>query len=175
MALPIEIHTMVAEQLTYPDLLALIYSHPRFQSHPYIRTSKIARIDWLIQRAYNNLPLPKMSRCWLSNDREFVDNVEVKRFIQRRRRHLECAEVFQKGKSDGCCFVVEGRRCPLLAENIMKLKRERGEYAWRISAFNATVTLQQSRLWQALCNYRYWWYAPMLVALFALVAQRLLK
>lgn len=175
MDLPTEIHTLVADHLTYPDLLSLIHSHPQFFHHAYIRTSKIARIDWLIQRAYNHLPLPIMSRCWLSDDREFVDNAEVRRFIRRRRRHLECAEVYLKGKSSGCCFVIEGRSCPLLAENMKKLKREQDGKPWKIDLFRARI-LPVSSSWRLLDLFMAcWWTGAIMLGVLSVVVLGLLQ
>lgn len=125
LALPPEIHSLIASQLPYPDLLALTLTHPTFLDHPLVHTSKSSRVDWLIDRAMKRLPLPSQSRCRWSSDGEFVSNAEVVAILRRRRNHLECAEMFSKGKSSGTCFVVEGRDCFCLAEGVKDSQGER--------------------------------------------------
>lgn len=115
--LPPEIHTLIANELPYPDLLSLTLSHPHFIAHPHIHTTKTARVDWLLSRATQHLPLPTQTRCRWSSDREFVSNAEVKSIMRRRRLHAECAEVWERGHSAGECLVFGGNeRCPRIHE-----------------------------------------------------------
>lgn len=157
LALPPEIHYQIASQLPYPDLLALTLAHPRFRNHPLVRTSKSSRVDWLIDRAMQRLPLPSQSQCRWSSDEEFLSNSEVVTILYRRRHHLECAEMSPRGKGDGDCFVVKGRGCPHLAQAAENLQKEKWEGLFRLfklEAFRKSSTkarqagLRTVRSWQ---------------------------
>lgn len=126
--LPPEIHHQIASQLSYPDLLALILTHPKFQNHQLIHTSKSSREDWVIDRAMQRLPLPTQSRCSWSSDEEFLSNPEVVTILYNRRHHLECAEMFLRGKGGGDCFVVKGKSCPHLEQAVESLRKRRWGY-----------------------------------------------
>lgn len=125
LSLPSEIHQLVAENLAYPDLLSLTLTHPLFYQHPYIRTSKSSRVDWLIDRARLHLPIPAQRRCRWSSDLEFVSNAEVVEILRKRRHHEECAEVFLRGRSDGICFVNDSKTCQHLSDHVHQLGKLR--------------------------------------------------
>ena len=97
--LPPELHLLLSRSLLYPDLLALKHTHPHFYS--LIRTTVYDRVDWLLERPRQGLPLPQ-TKCIMKTDEQFCNHSEIKMFMERRRRHEDCA---------GKCFVVEGRRC----------------------------------------------------------------
>ena len=125
LGLPLELHELVAFHLPYPDLLALTLTHPVFYHHPTIKTSKVIRVEWLIDRASQRLPLPSQSRCRWSSDKEFVSHPEILDMIRRRRKHLDCAEyVAARGPRRASCFVIEGQSCPFLAESTINLSKE---------------------------------------------------
>lgn len=160
LTLPAEIHALISSHLPYPDLLSLTLTHPFFASHPLIRTSKSLRVDWLLSRAIQHLPLPMQSRCRWSSDQEFVGNPEITTILRKRRNHIECAEVFAKGHSAGVCFVVEGQPCPHLAEGIHRFQsRWRTKFAgstwdhvwsnWRITTPTWEASIETLKTWQA--------------------------
>jgi hypothetical protein len=99
LSLPPEIHLHLSRSLLYPDLLALKHTHPRFYS--LIHTTVYDRVDWLLERPQQGLPLPQ-TKCIMKTDEQFCNHVEIRRFMQRRRRHEDCP---------GVCFVVEGTVC----------------------------------------------------------------
>lgn len=156
LALPPEIHYQIASQLPYPDLLALTLAHPKFRNHSLVCTSKSSRVDWLIDRAMQQLPLPSQSQCRWSSDREFLSNLEVATILYRRRHHLECTEMSPGGKGDGNCFVIEGRGCPHLAQaaEILQKEKWKGHYGLvKLEAFRSFTTEAQQagltiRSWQ---------------------------
>lgn len=164
--LPPEIQFLISEKLAYPDLLALTITHPHFQNHSLVRTSKTARNDWLIDRASHHLALPSRRQCRWSSDREFVSNPEVVDILRRRRRHLECAELCMKGRTEGICLVLEGQLCPYLDESNQYLRNEKWMSAL---GFGKTLTSQRNgrkrseRLFQAVTS----WYATGLALLLA--------
>lgn len=125
LCLPIEILHLVASNLTYPDLLAFTLCHPQFRNNHIIQTSKSSRVDWLLNRAKQQLPLPLQHQCRWSSDKEFVSNPEVIEILRRRNSHLECADVFGRGRSNGHCLVIEGQRCPRLEDSMDKLRKQR--------------------------------------------------
>lgn len=143
--LPTEIHLLITAKLPYPDLLSLTLTHPKFYNHPCIRTSKTARVDWLIDRTIRRLPLPTASKCRWSSDREFVSNPEVVRFLRRRRLHLECAEVFSRGLSSGGCLVLDGCICPQLDESMEVLEDEDRTHIWNLAGFKKRAKSLRSR------------------------------
>ena len=105
LALPTELHRLILPHLTYPDLLALRHSHPYFYN--IVTTTVPHRLNWLIERAEQGLPLPQKTCRW-KTDADFCSSAEVKEFMKRRRRHMDCASEFGVRK----CLVVEGSRCP---------------------------------------------------------------
>lgn len=99
MDLPPEIHLLLSRSLMYPDLLALKHTHPRF--YCLIRTTVYDRVDWLLERPQYGLPLPQ-TKCIMKTDEQFCNHVEIRKFMERRRKHEECV---------GVCFVIEGTKC----------------------------------------------------------------
>ena len=102
LALPQELQDIVVSNLAYPDLLALKHAHPHYNET--IRTTKIHRLNWLIERAQQKLPLPQKSCRW-HNDKDFCASDEIRTFMRRRRWHLDCPRT---GKG---CLVVGGTDC----------------------------------------------------------------
>lgn len=131
-----------------------------------VRTSKTARVDWLIDRALHRLALPSHGQCRWSSDREFVSNPEIIEILRRRRKHLECAEIHAKGQTEGTCLVLDGRLCPYLTESNQYLRNEKWMSAL---GFGKTLTSRRHRrkrsetLVQAITS----WYAAGLALLLA--------
>ena len=99
--LPFELHLLILPHLPWPDLLALKHSHPYFYHN--VPTTVHHRVDWLLSRAPEGLPLPK-EKVNLRSDAEFCASKEVRGFMRRRRGHWEC-----KDGKEGC--VVLGGIC----------------------------------------------------------------
>lgn len=158
LTLPSEIHHLISTYLPYPDLLSLTLTHPLFQSHQLIRTTKSSRVNWLIDRSFHKLPLPSRTRCRWSSDNEFVNNHEIKEILRRRRWHAECAEYAHTKGQSSQCLVVEGRTCEGVKEGgkpkglrgwvglkSAERRRNRPWQAWQ----NATGTMRK-HAWQTL-------------------------
>jgi len=167
LSLPPEIHQLIASQLPYPDLLALTLAHPTFRYHSLIRTSKSSRVEWLVDRAMRRLPLPSQSRCRWSSDKEFLSNAEVVQILRRRRQHLECAEIFLKGRNGGACLVVEGGGCAYLAENVEYLHMERWKTKLGLDMLRASGPLVAKFLKAGFKTLRSWQGAVLAVLLAA--------
>ncbi len=105
LALPAELHQLILPHLTYPDLLALKHSHPYFYN--IVTTTVPHRLNWLIERAKQGLPLPQKTCRW-KTDADFCGSAEVREFMERRRWHMDCPIDFGVRK----CLVIEGSRCP---------------------------------------------------------------
>lgn len=107
LSLPPELlfHTIIPH-LTYPDALSLKHSSPHI--YPLIDTSVRLKVAWLIRRKARGLECPTKQKCVLKTDAAFCagGGGEIRRIMERRRRHEECSGEEGKG-----CEVVEGRRC----------------------------------------------------------------
>lgn len=104
LSLPPELLLLVIPHLVYPDALSLKHSSPHL--YDLIDTSVRLKVAWLIARKSRGLDCP-VGSCVLKTDAAFCASGggEVRRIMERRRRHEEC----RKGRG---CEVVEGRRCP---------------------------------------------------------------
>jgi hypothetical protein len=102
--LPNEIQDSIISFLPYPDLLALKHAHPHFYRN--VITTKHQRTDWLKERAEQRLPLPQRTCRW-NTDADFCRSEEIREFMERRRRHLDCPGK----KAGGGCVVIEGKDC----------------------------------------------------------------
>lgn len=102
LSLPPELlfHTIIP-QLSYPDLLSLKHTSAYF--YALIDTSVRLKVAWLLTRKARGLECPVGNKCVLKTDAEFCAG-EVRRIMERRRRHEECERGGRKG-----CEVVEGR------------------------------------------------------------------
>jgi hypothetical protein len=100
MDLPAELHLLLSRSLSYPDLLALKHTHPHF--YALIRTTVYDRVDWLLERPRHGLPLPQ-TMIIMKTDEQFCNHVEIRNFMERRRRHEDCV---------GTCLVIgDGTTC----------------------------------------------------------------
>ena len=99
-ALPLEIQLQVSSYLSYPDALALKHTSRHF--YHLVDTGVRLKVAWLIDRKRLRLDHPK-EYCSLKTDEAFCSSREIRRIMERRRRHGEC-----KG---GACKVVEGMSC----------------------------------------------------------------
>jgi len=102
LALPTELHIHISSYLPYPDLLALKHTSPYF--YQCTTTTVYDRVDWLLDRPQLGLPLPQ-TRCIMKTDAQFCANKEVRLFMKRRRRHLECV-----GRT--VCLISGSNDCP---------------------------------------------------------------
>lgn len=93
LTLPPELLLQISHFLHYPDLLALKHTHPTL--YTLIHTTVYNRVDWLLERPTQGLPLPQ-TKCIMKTDQQFCNHVEIREFMRRRRRHLDCK---------GGCFV----------------------------------------------------------------------
>lgn len=100
--LPEELYTLILPHLVYPDALSL--KHTSRQFYRLVDTSIKSKVAWLIDRHSRGLPCPQ-KKCILKTDAAFCSSSggEVKRLMEKRRRHEECGP---KG-----CEVVVGREC----------------------------------------------------------------
>lgn len=101
MHLPPELHLQIISYLSYPDALALKHTNSYFYS--LVRTNVQSRRDWIIERLSLGLAVP-WRRCELRTDESFC-TWDVRRTMERRRRHLECK------REEGGCLVVVGASC----------------------------------------------------------------
>ena len=101
--LPAESQQHIMSFLTYPDLLALKHTHPYF--YHSVSTTIRHRVEWLMERPPLGLLLPQ-KKCIMKTDGDFCKSPEIRSFMERRRKHLDCPR-----KSKGC-FVTLGRDCP---------------------------------------------------------------
>jgi hypothetical protein len=109
--LPPELHLLITSHLPWPDLLALKHTHPYFYQN--IPTTVRQRVTWLLSRAITRLRLPKQ-RINMKTDTDFCRSHEIRKFLERRRWHLDC-------RSDGKgCLVFEGRVCPAQGKGLGK-------------------------------------------------------
>ncbi|EXJ88060.1 hypothetical protein A1O1_04988, partial [Capronia coronata CBS 617.96] len=122
LSLPPELHSMIAQELRYPDLLSLKLCHPYFGLLLEDQPTICDRIQWLMSRARVGLPVPQSTKLSFLSDVAFVAKPEVKAILRQRLRHRECIECAQARNSIGrmlgmrkgrmLCFVVEGDCCP---------------------------------------------------------------
>ncbi|WEW54895.1 hypothetical protein PRK78_000322 [Emydomyces testavorans] len=101
MHLPPEMHLQIISYLSYPDALALKHTNNYFYS--LVTTSVQSRVDWIIERLSLGLPI-RWKKCELRTDESFCKG-DVKRTMDRRRRHRECRP------GVGGCLVVVGSSC----------------------------------------------------------------
>ncbi|PYI05546.1 hypothetical protein BO78DRAFT_145768 [Aspergillus sclerotiicarbonarius CBS 121057] len=101
MDLPTELHLHISTFLTYPDALALKHTCRHFYSLVY--TGVHLKVDWFVERFERKLECP-MEKCSFRTDEAFC-NKRIRGIMERRRRHLECAQL------TGGCLVIEGRTC----------------------------------------------------------------
>ncbi|KKZ66872.1 hypothetical protein EMCG_07479 [[Emmonsia] crescens] len=80
--LPTELHVHITSHLPYPDALALKHTNNYF--YTLVRTSISLRIDWVIERLTQGLPI-LWKKC------EFRS--EVRQTMQERRQHREFEKV----------------------------------------------------------------------------------
>ncbi|PWY88580.1 hypothetical protein BO94DRAFT_44462 [Aspergillus sclerotioniger CBS 115572] len=99
--LPTELHLHISTFLTYPDALALKHTCRHFYSLVY--TGVHLKVDWFVERFERKLECP-MEKCSFRTDEAFC-NKRIRGIMERRRRHLECAQL------PGGCLVIEGRTC----------------------------------------------------------------
>lgn len=109
LSLPPELLLLIISQLPYPDALSL--KHSSRLLYPLIDTSVRLKVDWLIARKTRGLVCP-IGNCVLQTDASFCASGggEVRRIMERRRRHEECRK--ERG-----CEVIEGTSCPLGTES----------------------------------------------------------
>lgn len=100
--IPEELYSLILPHLPYPDALSLKHTSRKF--YRLVDTSMELKVAWLIDRHIRGLPCPQ-KQCILKTDAAFClsKSGEVKRLMERRRRHEECGP---KG-----CEVVIGRNC----------------------------------------------------------------
>ncbi|TPX19477.1 hypothetical protein DIZ76_017269 [Coccidioides immitis] len=101
MDLPPEMHLHIISHLSYPDALALKHTNSYFYS--LVTTNVQFRVNWIIERVSSGLPI-LWRKCELRTDESFCKG-DVKRTMERRRRHKECKP------GDGGCAVVAGSNC----------------------------------------------------------------
>ena len=99
--LPIELYSLIIPYLPYPDALSLKHTSRRFYS--LTDTSIKLKVAWLIDRHSRGLPCPQ-KKCILKTDAAFCSSSggEVRKIMERRRRHEECGSV---------CEVVQNTNC----------------------------------------------------------------
>lgn len=122
LTLPPELHSLIAQELAYPDLLSLKLSHPYFQVLLRCKPTICNRIQWIERRSQMRLPVPRRTNLSFRSDVAFAANPEIQRILQQRLRHRECvycktardAVVETMGRRAGrtFCFVLEGGICP---------------------------------------------------------------
>ncbi len=100
--LPAEIQNHILEHLPYPDLLSLKLTNSYF--YYTVETTVYDRADWLLERAQQNLPIPRKSNCLLGSDVEFCSHPEVSQILRQRLMHLKCPA------SGSWCRAVPGGR-----------------------------------------------------------------
>lgn len=100
--LPPELYSLILPHLPYPDALSL--KHTSRQFYTMVDTSIRSKVAWLLDRHTRGLQCPR-KKCILKTDASFCESGggEVKRLMERRRRHEECGP--------DRCEVVLGRKC----------------------------------------------------------------
>lgn len=123
--IPEELYSLILPHLPYPDALSLKHTSRKF--YRLVDTSMESKVAWLIDRHTRGLPCPQ-KQCILKTDAAFCLNSsgEVKRLMEKRRRHEECVPKE--------CEVVVGRKCSI-AEGKRKntatiAMRNRFESSW---------------------------------------------
>ena len=111
LTLPPELHLLLSRSLTYPDLMALKHTHPYFNT--VISPTVYDRVDWLLERPRQGLPLPQ-SECSMKTDAQFCNHKEIRHFMERRRQHADCADK---------CLVIEGTRCNVVWMRLARISR----------------------------------------------------
>ena len=104
LCLPPELHHLIITHLPYPDALSLKHTSSYFYS--LVDTSDYRqKVSWIVDRQMRGLACPKKS-CIFKTDAAFCSSGggEVRKIMERRRRHEECG---RKGQ----CEVVIGRKC----------------------------------------------------------------
>lgn len=86
--LPAELLDEIAQQLEYPDGLALKISCRYF--YRTIHLTIMDRVTWLVKRGEDDLPIPCTNHLDLKTDAGFCSNPEIHSYLCRRRKHLEC-------------------------------------------------------------------------------------
>ncbi|EHY54264.1 uncharacterized protein HMPREF1120_02435 [Exophiala dermatitidis NIH/UT8656] len=122
LALPPELHLMVTQELSYPDVLALKLCHPYFHGLLDRETTIQSRVQWIVDRARLGLPIPRSTKVSFRSDASFVAHPEIGKILRQRLRHHDCLEcetarefvVKAMGTARGrtFCFVTEEDCCP---------------------------------------------------------------
>lgn len=110
MSLPSELLLLIPQHLLWPDLLALKHTHPFF--YHSVQTTLQDRVEWLIDRGAHDLPFPRGGLI-LKSDELFCRNTDIRDFIRRRRRHLDCLTV--SAGSGRCLVLGDNVLCPQAA------------------------------------------------------------
>ncbi|KAJ5917328.1 hypothetical protein N7466_010882 [Penicillium verhagenii] len=126
LAFPTEIHFQIASYLSYPDALALKHTSRHF--YGAVNTNVRLKVQWLVERFERKLECP-MEKCSFRTDEDFC-NKQVRRIMEKRRRHLECRPI------PGGCWVVEGQSC-----------RASVVLSWYARDRGQKIVFKRSRLW----------------------------
>ena len=104
LSLPPELHHLILLHLPYPDVLSLKHTSPYFYSLVDTRDYR-QKVSWIVDRQMRGLVCPTKS-CILKTDAAFCSSGggEVRKIMERRRRHEECGR-------NGGCEVLVGRKC----------------------------------------------------------------
>jgi hypothetical protein len=139
LSLPPELHHLIISHLPYPDALALKHTSLYFYYLVDTRDYR-PKVSWIVDRQTRGLACPKKS-CIFKTDAAFCSSGagEVRRIMERRRRHEECGK-------DGVCEVLVGRRCEV-ARRTAKRKAneswllERAREIWGLEWWTVGVML----------------------------------
>lgn len=86
-SLPTELHSLVAQHLSYPDALSLKQTSRHFRA--LVRTGAALKVEWLLERRRLHLDCPNSRSCDLGSDLRFCRG-SVQLLMRARRKHFEC-------------------------------------------------------------------------------------
>ncbi|ATY67083.1 F-box domain-containing [Cordyceps militaris] len=87
-SLPTELHSLVAQHLSYPDALSLKQTSRHFRA--LVRTGAALKVEWLLERRRLHLDCPNSRSCDLGSDLRFCRGSVQKHFECESRPGLGC-------------------------------------------------------------------------------------